>query len=61
MGIHPEYIHNSRVDGDTKYGGTECCFLMRSSVGGNWPRNTLCGSRGIYIQVNAAYTHYSDS
>ena len=57
MGIHSEYIHNSRVDGDTKHGGTECCFLMRSLVGGSYGGSTVCGSRGIHIQESPAYIH----
>ena len=55
MGARPEYIHNSIVDGDTKYGRSYGTFLRRSRVGSEYTANTTCGSRGVIAYNNTAY------
>ena len=56
---YPEYIHNTRVDGDTKYGIASISFPRRAVVGGVCisPENTpFNGSRTIEAELGTAYS-----
>ena len=61
MGNHPEYIHNSRVDGSNTYGGCWYCFPMRSMIGVAYSLGTVSGSRSISSASNTAYTNLTVS
>ena len=47
MGVHPEYIHHTAVDGSNTYGKAGNAFPRRAQISGRWIDNTQCGSRAI--------------
>ena len=55
-GNHPEYNHNSRVDGSTKYGDAYAAFPRRGLLGGVYSNSIQCGSRGISSHHNTVRT-----
>ena len=53
MGHHPEYVNNSTVDGDIKY-GSALSFPRRGVTGRTYSEGTYCGSRSFSSDSNTA-------
>ena len=57
-GNHPEYIHDSRVDGSNKYGEALNSFPRRCTISGDFQDSARCGSRNFSSYSSTARTGY---